>query len=54
MGTGGSVLQWHPGLGVSLAYVPTQLSWFDNWNERAAELQKVAAECAERMARENM
>ena len=46
MGYGGSVLQWHPGLGVGFAYAPTLWAWHDPANEKGAELQAEVARCA--------
>ena len=39
MGLGGSLLQWHPGLNISFAFVPTFLDWSDLDNARAKTLQ---------------
>ncbi len=36
MGFGGSVFQWRRDLGVSFAYVPTRLAWYDLQNLRGA------------------
>ncbi len=47
-GFGGSVFQWHPELGISFAYVPTQLCWYDMANSRGGELQQVLADCVKR------
>ena len=39
MGLGGSLLQWHPDLNISFAFVPTFLDWSDLDNARAKTLQ---------------
>ena len=39
MGLGGSLLQWHPELRISFAFVPSFLDWSDLDNARAKTLQ---------------
>ena len=39
MGLGGSLLQWHPELRISFAFVPSFLDWSDLDNTRAKTLQ---------------
>ncbi len=49
MGFGGSVFQWNRELGVSFAYAPTLLSWYDLQNLRGARMQRAVVECVEAM-----
>ena len=39
MGLGGSLLQWHPELRISFAFVPSFLDWSDLDNTRAKTIQ---------------
>lgn len=45
MGFGGSVFQWHPELGISFAYTPTRMAWYDLQNRRGARLQDAVVRC---------
>jgi CubicO group peptidase (beta-lactamase class C family) len=46
MGLGGSIFQWHPGLDIGFAFVPTSLHVLDFLNERGKALQAEALRCA--------
>lgn len=43
-GAGGSILQWHPELGISVAYLPFDLIPFDLTSKRAGLLQKLVTD----------
>ena len=45
MGFGGSVFQWHRELGISFAYAPTLVCWYDLQNVRGGKLQEAVVEC---------
>ena len=47
MGFGGSIFQWHPGLDIGFAFVPTSLHSLDLVNERGKRYQAEAVRCAE-------
>ena len=49
MGSGCSIIQWHPELKISFAYCGIDSMMADAYNVRAALLQKVARECTQRM-----
>ena len=44
-GLGGSVVQWHPGLDVGFAYVPSLAHYYDLAAARAARLQAEVVKC---------
>ena len=46
MGLGGSIFQWHPGLDIGFAFVPTSLHVLDLLNERGKVFQAEAVRCA--------
>jgi CubicO group peptidase (beta-lactamase class C family) len=46
MGLGGSIFQWHPGLRIGFAYVPTSLNVLDFVNERGKAYQTEVVRCA--------
>jgi len=50
MGFGGSILQWHPGLDIGFAFVPTSLHALDFFNERGKRYQAELLKCVARMA----
>ena len=45
MGLGGSIFQWHPGLKIGFAFVPTSLHVLDFVNERGKTLQAEVLQC---------
>jgi hypothetical protein len=45
MGLGGSIFQWHPGLEIGFAFVPTSLHVLDFLNERGKALQAETLRC---------
>jgi CubicO group peptidase (beta-lactamase class C family) len=45
MGFGGSILQWHPGLDIGFAFVPTSLHVLDLFNERGKVYQAEILKC---------
>ena len=45
MGFGGSIFQWHPGLDVGFAFVPTSLHALDFFNERGKRYQAEVLKC---------
>jgi len=47
MGLGGSIFQWHPGLDIGFAFVPTSLHILDILNERAKTYQAEVLSCIE-------
>ena len=49
MGLGGSIFQWHPGLDVGFAFVPTSLHVLDLFNERGKQYQAETLNCIARM-----
>ena len=51
MGFGGSVFQWHRELGISFAYAPTLVCWYDLQNQRGGRLQQAVVECVLEMRR---
>jgi CubicO group peptidase (beta-lactamase class C family) len=50
MGFGGSIFQWHPGLDIGFAFVPTSLHALDLFNERGKRYQAEILKCVARMA----
>jgi CubicO group peptidase (beta-lactamase class C family) len=46
MGLGGSIFQWHPGLDIGFAFVPTSLHVLDFLNERGKRYQAEVLRCA--------
>jgi hypothetical protein len=50
MGLGGSIFQWHPGLDIGFAFVPTSLHTLDFLNERGKRYQAELLRCAARLA----
>jgi CubicO group peptidase (beta-lactamase class C family) len=48
MGFGGSIFQWHPGLDIGFAFVPTSLHFLDFLNERGKVYQAEVVSCIER------
>ena len=48
IGYGGSVIQWHPELKISFAFVPTFLYWIDLASERGMNLLREVLRCAEK------
>jgi CubicO group peptidase (beta-lactamase class C family) len=50
MGLGGSIFQWHPGLDIGFAFVPTSLHALDLFNERGKRYQAEVLRCVGRMA----
>jgi len=50
MGFGGSIFQWHPGLDIGFAFVPTSLHALDFFNERGKWYQAEILKCIARMA----
>lgn len=50
MGLGGSIFQWHPGLDIGFAFVPTSLHVLDLFNERGKKYQAETLNCIARMA----
>ncbi|NQX90002.1 MAG: serine hydrolase, partial [Halioglobus sp.] len=49
MGLGGSIFQWHPGLDIGFAFVPTSLHVFDLFNERGKRYQAEILHCVNRL-----
>jgi CubicO group peptidase (beta-lactamase class C family) len=49
MGLGGSIFQWHPGLDIGFAFVPTSLHVLDFFNERGKKYQAETLNCVARM-----
>ena len=49
MGLGGSIFQWHPGLDIGFAFVPTSLHVLDFCNERGKALQAETLSCVAKM-----
>ena len=49
MGLGGSIFQWHPGLDIGFAFVPTSLHVLDFLNERGKKYQAETLDCIARM-----
>lgn len=49
MGLGGSIFQWHPGLDIGFAFVPTSLHVLDFLNERGKKYQAETLNCIARM-----
>ena len=45
-GYGGSIIQWHPEMKISFAFVPTFLYWIDLKNERGMNLLREVHRCA--------
>lgn len=45
MGLGGSIFQWHPGLDIGFAFVPTSLHTLDFFNERGKNYQAEVLKC---------
>ena len=45
MGFGGSIFQWHPGLDIGFAFVPTSLHALDFFNERGKRYQAEVLKC---------
>ncbi|WP_239017289.1 serine hydrolase domain-containing protein [Seongchinamella sediminis] len=50
MGFGGSIFQWHPGLDIGFAFVPTSLHALDLLNERGKRYQREVLSCAGQIA----
>lgn len=50
MGFGGSIFQWHPGLDIGFAFVPTSLHALDLFNERGKRYQAEVLKCVARIA----
>lgn len=50
MGLGGSIFQWHPGLDIGFAFVPTALHLVDLLNERGKRYQAEVLRCAGMLA----
>ncbi len=50
MGLGGSIFQWHPGLEIGFAFVPTSLHVLDLLNERGKRYQAEVLHCVARMS----
>lgn len=48
MGIGGSSMQWNPEHKIGFAYIPTDLSKFDFSNNRAARIQSICVEIAQK------
>ena len=48
MGLGGSIFQWHPGLDIGFAFVPTSLHVVDFLNERGKVFQAEVVKCIAR------
>ncbi len=46
MGFGGSIFQWHPGMDIGFAFVPTSLHVLDFLNERGKRYQAEVLRCA--------
>jgi CubicO group peptidase (beta-lactamase class C family) len=53
MGLGGSIFQWHPGLDIGFAFVPTSLHTLDLFNERGKRYQGEVLKCIAKIAREH-
>ena len=51
MGLGGSIFQWHPGLDIGFAFVPTSLHVLDLFNERCKKYQAETLDCIARLAK---
>jgi CubicO group peptidase (beta-lactamase class C family) len=49
MGFGGSIFQWHPGLDIGFAFVPTSLHSLDLVNERGKRYQAEILQCVARL-----
>ena len=49
MGFGGSIFQWHPGLDIGFAFVPTSLHALDFFNERGKRYQAEVLKCVAKM-----
>jgi CubicO group peptidase (beta-lactamase class C family) len=49
MGLGGSLFQWHPGLDIGFAFVPTSLHVLDLLNERGKVFQAETLQCVARI-----
>jgi CubicO group peptidase (beta-lactamase class C family) len=50
MGFGGSIFQWHPGLDIGFAFVPTSLHALDMFNERGKRYQAEILRCVAQVA----
>jgi CubicO group peptidase (beta-lactamase class C family) len=50
MGFGGSIFQWHPGLDIGFAFVPTSLHALDFFNERGKRYQAEILKCVASLA----
>jgi len=48
-GGGGSIFQWFPQLGISLAYVPSRMAWYDAGNRKGADLQQAVADAVRKL-----
>ena len=53
IGYGGSVIQWHPGMNIGFAFVPTFLYGIDIDNRRGKNLLREVLCCAEKRALES-
>ena len=45
LGSGGSVMQWHPGHNLGFAYTCTNFAWWDLPNSKARQLQRETVKC---------
>ena len=50
LGFGGSIFQWHPGLDIGFAFVPTSLHVLDFLNERGKRYQAEVLDCVARLS----